>query len=122
VVLEELTKGQKIQRQRVLRLIVVVEVLVAVFMAAPVHDSAVNRAHQEVDGEEQILPPRRSEADVKQHVSGTPAEARIDSATKGFERFPLRNIALKASSQLVAVIHHIVIDVLGLPHHIKRIV
>lgn len=57
IVLEQLAQHQYIQQKGVFGLVVVVKVCIAIFVAAPVDDGAVNRPHQEVDWQQEIHPP-----------------------------------------------------------------
>ncbi len=49
IILEQFTHHQEIKRQRIFAVVVVVKIGVAVLVAAPVYDSTVYRAHQEVN-------------------------------------------------------------------------
>ena len=50
VILEQFTHQEQIEWEGIARVVAIVVILVAIFMAAPVDDCTVNRAHKKVQG------------------------------------------------------------------------
>jgi len=69
VILEQLAQHQKVEGRCVFGFVLIIEITVAVFMTAPVDDRAMDRAHHEMDGQQQEQPPMRGEKDIKCGIS-----------------------------------------------------
>ena len=72
VVVITFAKHENIKRHQVTRGIVGFKANVAIFMGKPVNDGAVNRAHKEMDGQQQIPPRRRSKDEIEGYVDKPP--------------------------------------------------
>ena len=120
VVLEELSHHEPVcPEDGVARLVVVVEVLVAVHVAKPVNDGTVYRAHQKVEGQQQKQIPSRSryEIDVEQYVCRAPAYTAVPAITYRLQPAPDGNVTVEAGLGLNVVVYKAIVDVFGFQHH-----
>src|SRR5262245_8914296 len=96
VVLEELTPAEEVEREEVPRGVGGSEVPVSVAMPAPVHDRALGRAHEPMEGQEQELPPGRGEPEVDERDDGAEGDAARPRRGDLLERRPLGIVAEEA--------------------------
>ena len=90
IVLEKLTAGQEIEEKRIFRSIVVVEILITVFVAAPVYNGAVYRTHQEMNWQQQVQIPHIGgyKRYINSNVNQAPAYTAIIGIAKVFQFVP----------------------------------
>ena len=126
VVLEKFAHHKKIEYQRVLRLIVVVEVLVAVLVAAPVYDCTVDGPHQKVNRQQEEKSPVHIQIhesqNIENRVQSTPPNARCPRASQFFEKLPHWIIFFKTGFHLTFSAKYTQINFFRLPHHRKHVV
>src|SRR6267142_4783684 len=97
VVLEQLAHGEEVEGQRVAAFVAVVEVLVAVLVAGPVHDRAVDGPEHEVEGEhEGDLPPVGGEGEIEERVGHPESDPRRPGIREAVQPGPLRDVAVEA--------------------------
>ena len=65
IILEQFAQHQEVERSGVFGLVLIIKVGITVLMATPVYNSAVDRAHHKMDGQQQEQPPVRSKKDIK---------------------------------------------------------
>ncbi len=105
VVLKQFSHQKDIKWQGIARVVTVVEVLVAVLVSAPIHNSAVQWAHQKVQWKQQVHPPGGSEKDVEGRVAKAPEDAGRPGAAKFIQPVPRRVIAQKFRGYFRCIAH-----------------
>ncbi len=123
VVLEQLSHRHHIHRQRIARVVVRVEVAVAVFMPAPIHDGTVQRSHGPGQRQKKPLPRSRDEKVVERAVGPDPEQTSDGRSTELVQRRPDREgTIVETSLRLNTPIVDTGVSRLGQPHHGERIV
>ena len=118
VVLEELAHREEVEDERVARDVVALEVAVAVAVPAPVHDRAVDRAHDEVRGKQEPHPPvgreRRSRTRCTPRATTMRAgQIWLRRSSSGQSGMPF----VEARLRLLAAVREGVVALLRRPHH-----
>lgn len=88
VVLEEFAQDEELNGEGISRLVTILEINVAVFVAAPVDDDAVNSPHEPMDRQEQVLPPSCRERHVKRDIYPYPKDLIRPRTAKAVEHRP----------------------------------
>lgn len=121
VVLEQFTEHEEVERRSVLGMVVIVIVLVAVLVAAPVDDGTVEWAHHIMDGKEQEHPPMRGKDDVKYGVGYYPHDAGRPVVAEIIQLVPSRVVAQKLGVDINGLGGQAMKNALGVHHHPKHI-
>lgn len=121
IVLEQFAEHEKVERRGVLGMVVIVVVLVAIFMAAPVDDGTVEWTHHVVDGQQQEHPPMRCEDDVEYGVSYHPHDAGRPFVAEFVQLVPGWVIAQELWIDINSLGSQAVENALGMHHHSKYV-
>ncbi len=102
-------------------MVIVVVVLVAVFVAAPVHDGAMHWAHHKMHRQQQVHPPLRSEEGIKNGVAYHPENAAGPAIAKAVEPVPGRVVAKELGRNLNGLVDQSVKDFFCMYHHAHHV-
>jgi hypothetical protein len=121
VILHQLSASDKIYWQGVVRVITVVEILITVFVAAPIDDRSMDRTHQKMNGKERIHPPVRRKEIVEQEIQHTECDANAPSVAETIKAAPSRRSASELEFEMQRPGHKAIIDLLGIHHQAPNI-
>lgn len=121
VVLKQLAQQQQVERQGVAGVVVVVVVLIAVFVPAPVHDGAMQRPHQKMQGQQQVHPPFGGKKHVKHDICTAPHQAGDPGIAEFVQPVPGGIVAQEFAGNGRGVSNQPFKYFSGVPHHGKYV-
>ena len=128
VILEQFAHHKEIEHKRIAAFVVIVEVLVTVFMSAPVDNSTMDWTHQKMNGQQEIHQPMRAcqvkkgnAAHIHGNIKNAPSNPHRHIVCETIEFCPIGNVFRKPFFWAKLKAKVVVIDIFCFPHHGKQV-